>query len=403
MGLDVPKLSVILKSLFDRARQGKSFRLALIVVLAGITACSQNEQNFILLKESVVGTLLYDFEGINYDVAGIQRTKDGMMFFDDKNQRLHFFGDNGEHLHATSFHKEGKDQVEEIAAVYYHSSDSIFLARLGYFSIYLINSAGEKVNQWDFDYDYPIPGTADFYSGTFGVGGLDRYGVPIVYSPFVGLIADFHPVVYDQDNGFPERYKLPTTAVLDLIDNKPTPFGAFAEEYQSDNIPHDLFVSFSVNYPYVILNYPSSHHFAAYHLENRSTTQILGRSKFLKDKDFIRYAKKDGGEVSDFWEDYNRKPQYVKTISDPISKNLYRIVKHSNPEAIPAKDFLESSWSIIKFSSNFTYLGEAELPSYTYNFLHVFSLADTLHISKMNPFSQSLDEDTFLIEKIVIQ
>jgi hypothetical protein len=138
-------------------------------------------------------------------------------------------------------------------------------------------------------------------------------------------------------------------------------------------------------------------------LENRSTTQILGRSKFLKDKDFIRYAKKDGGEVSDFWEDYNRKPQYVKTISDPISKNLYRIVKHSNPGAIPAKDFLESSWSIIKFSSNFTYLGEAELPSYTYNFLHVFSLADTLHISKMNPFSQSLDEDTFLIEKIVIQ
>lgn len=362
-------------------------------------------ENLPRLSKESFGDLQFDFRELNYDVAAIYSLDTSLAFFDDKNQVLNFFDRQGGILqYQLNFGELEKEGIKEVSSIFIHSADTIFMARLGYFGIYQVSRQGVQVNRWDFDNLLELKGHEAYFTGSYGLGGLDRFGVGIIYSEAYGLIADFHPIVFDEENHFPDHYRMPTLARMTIGDSMVVqPFGTYPHTYRQGEIPHDLFTSYAVNDSLVYINFPSSHDISVYNLNTGMERQVSMKSQFIKERDFKLYSSRNGGEVVDFWKDHNEKPHYVKLLIDPFTGNSYRVAKHKNYAAEIASDFLESNWSISKYDPEFTFLGEAFFEASHYNFMLSFVENDTLFVSKMNPNNEKLVEDVYLIEKILLK
>lgn len=386
--------------------KSKDLIITLLFLLSLIElSCLPTDRQNNTLKYIKIGETNFNFRSLNYDVADIIYTDSLIVFFDDKDQALYYFKRNGgDLLNKLNFKSLEKEGIEEISSVFIHSKDTIFLGRLGYFGIYQINSLGERIGRWDFDFSLPLENHNGYYSGSFGLGGISRYGVGMYYNDKLGFLTDFHPIVFDQENSFPYLYRMPTLAQMKINKlNKISPFGNYPSDYFGRKIPHDLFSSFAVNDSLVYINWPSSSEITIVNMKSFQESFVKMKSNFLGKNDFIYYSSKDAGEVNSFWNDHNEKGQYVKLIVDSTNGNIYRIAKHRNKNSEIKLDFLESKWSIVKYDKELKSLGEAIFEPGKFNFMLTYVENDTIFLSTMNPYNTGINEDLYIVEKYILK
>lgn len=364
------------------------------------------------IEYKIIQSISIDIDTMQYSFLSshVLETDTGTFFigFDNQKQAIDFYNlKSQKYVHSLGLDSQGPNAVEEPAAFYFHSADSIFISRYGYFQIYLVNSKGEKLNEWRF-FDMQLPDSIKRRSdvvGTFGLGGFDQYGMNIFYLPeSKELLTNIHITPLNEENSFPTTYELPILAKLDIITGKVVKlFGEFPPEYFGSEIPHDLFTSYAIGPDKIAISFLSSPRVMVAE-ENKNTFYCIG-SNYIRNEDVKLYDNRDGGKVEDFWKGYSYSPLYVKLLYDKYRKKYYRIAKHEIPEVKGSKmvaDKLEAVWSVIVFDAEMNVEGEAVFPAKEYNFMDIHCIKEGILIGKSNPFRKDFKEEQMQFDLITL-
>lgn len=367
---------------------------------------TNNELNYSIKKSLAipVNSLQY-----NYTSEKLLETDSATLYagFDNQNHEILLFDLNKQKLVKTiKLSTSGPDVVEEPSAFYYHNKDSIFIARYGYFQIYLISIEGIKINEWSF-LDKEIADSLKQkveIAGTYGIGGFDQYGIDIKYIPKTKkLIGHIYIIPLADENTFPTTYKLPFLAELNLRDGEISKyFGQFPANYQGETIPHDNFFSYNHHNERITISFLSSSQMQV--ISPDSSYFVCASSSYINVNNNTRYDITDAGEVQDFWEDYRKNASYNKIIFDSYRNKYYRVVKHdlSNLDSgNQVKERVQSEWSIIVMDNDYNIEGEVLFPSDHYDFMSISVLEEGILLKK-NLYSSSFNEDLLQFDIVTI-
>lgn len=390
----------------------------LYLLLFLITACQETTQDCLIADHKALSfsikksySIPVDSQQYAFDAYfPIVEKEDSTILasYDPVNHEINFFWLEGrKRVATTKLLHDDYNAVEDPYAFFYHNKDSIFISRGGYFSLYLINNKGEKINEWDFTETY-LPDSLmknNEIHPTYSLGAIDKYGVHFKYQVATKeLIAHLHVVPKDQDNTFPYTYRSPVVARFNITTGQLNKVIApFPDMYLNDRIPHDMFFPFELFNGKIVLTFPSSHQVL---IEDHPQSFACLPSTFMKTDQIKLYDKNNGGTIDEFWQGLTTNPSYSNIVSDPYRNLLYRIVKHD----IEYKDAngkvnnsLQATWSLMVIDSDFQVLGEIKFDEVKYNFLHVYALPQGVLISKNNVHSDEFQEDILEFDLLKIE
>jgi hypothetical protein len=266
-----------------------------------------------------------------------------LVGLDYYNQKLNFLD-----LNQKSFIKSVKygSDIEEIGNIgqfYIHNFDSIFLYAPGELSMYIIDSSGAKVNEYNFN----------FYNGEelsklltkfsfFALNAVADYNTRFYYDENMNSVL-FSNIFYSQNLLSNHAYEFPVLSELRLSNEEQSPDfqGDFPSNYHKKRVPYDIFYNFlPISPDEIYLNFSFSEN-----VYSKNRDSFVLKSAFDDGNETLFVKQYDPTEAEQkklIAQDF----RYIQLIYSEELNMIGRVAKHTNPSD-KLKDELDSKWSVI--------------------------------------------------------
>jgi hypothetical protein len=296
--------------------------------------------------------------------------------------------------------RDGVNYIGEMEGAYYINSDSIFFTSDTRLKLYLVDSACNVKNSWDFEDNYLpeqyIQADANSYY-TIIVGSLpDVVNYPFLFdtkkeSLFFSIFCISNLKGYQE---FETIYASPNIVEIPLNKSKERKFfGLWPESYRKDEIPYNPMVNFALSAEGLpIINYHYDDN-----IYDASNAKFHSAKSKYSNSDFSLFNKNDT-QTNDELEvkTYTLDESYVDIIYDSYKKLYYRVFKKTQLDSnIPGEKPIktDAEWSIIVLDAAFQVLGEVKFEKKKYNFLKILPTKEGILIAQ-NRNNTYTDENT---------
>ncbi|RUA27373.1 MAG: hypothetical protein DSY77_17420 [Bacteroidetes bacterium] len=300
-----------------------------------------------------------------------------LIGLDYYNQKLNFLDLNKGNFMKSVKYGSDIEEIGQIGQFYIHNYDSIFLYAPGELSMYIIDSTGAKIDEYNFN----------FYNGDelsellrkfsfFALNAVADYNTSFYYDSKKNSLL-FSNIFYSQDFLGNYAYEFPVISELSLSNEEQIPKfqGEFPELYHMQRVPYDIFYNFlSISSNELYLNFSFSEDIFSMKRDSfamKSAFDNENRTLFVKQYDPTEEEQKKL-IAQDF--------RYIQLLYSESLNMLGRVAKHANPSD-KLKNELESKWSVIFYDMEKKEVyKEIVFQKGIYDFKKCFIVKDKLHV-----------------------
>jgi hypothetical protein len=308
----------------------------------------------------------------------VSKTEDLLLVgLDYYNQKLNFLN-----LNQKSFIKSVKygsdiEKIGNISQFYIHNYDSIFLYAPGELSMYIVDSSGAKIDEYNFDF-FNSEELSELLTkfSFFALNAVADYNTSFYYDKDKNSVL-FSNIFYSQNLLGNYAYEFPVVSELRLSNREQSPDfkSDFPDHYHEKRVPYDIFYNFlPISSNEMYLNFSFSEDIYSGNEESfalKSAFDDENRTLFVK-----QYDPTEEEQKRLIAEDF----RYIQLLYSEELNMIGRVAKHANPSD-KLRDELGSKWSVIFYDldKEETYK-EIVFQEGIYDFKKCFVVEDKLYV-----------------------